>query len=796
MAPLTPRSMNRPVSLLAGIALLAVALTVALWPSGAPDDDLGIVAQVQSEDETRSAAAAEEIEREEEAQREALDPSMVGIEDALIVTVIDEYKRPVTDVTVAITSTGELPIWVIDLGRKTDGRGRAVFDREKAISICEESGWEEVIIGVWDWKLRGFKTEKKIRLEDYHALTFELPGVQQILVKLHGFPDGITPVLSPVTGSALDAMELTGLLQRDGWWRFDEPPLGEVWDLWYAHSVVEEGTGVVSAGKMVDLPSEIQFVGPGVPGEIAKAEATLMDMPVVQGRLVDEQGKPFGIGRHERFLRVRGISDAGTLALQRFQFEYFSRGGFLAWPTGKREESEFEAMAQVLVNLGYVDSSELPAEEATLGLHQLQSLYFTWLPERSRRGISSDRLGTARDASVLLPLGQPGVDLGDVVLTPDNYLTKFRVVNEAGEPVPDADLDLELVAEGEPRGLGSTFLPDLETDSNGEAVLMAPSWRLIERTARGRSQERRPNFTALRVEVDSRQYIEHRVDVPIGASEVTITLKGGGSLIGDVLFSNGFSDRLRARVLSAGSPVYSEDDLGTDSVRPRRGRDTFRVRQLPEGTVDLVLDWGWASAWPIYVERGIPIRAGEDTQLATLAAAPIDLTMRWVEIEVPEGVASGSRATVVHDAARGVQYRNRVEARDGVWSFPIPVGSSRWTGSFGLSGFREFQVEGLGPGRHKLDLQELRSIVLKPSCGLSGYSDSWFIGVEDGRSRLLTLDGATGELILRLYEAQEMKLSWARQGSTHFEQIGVTTVRISDADLARGELVIDPPPGW
>ena len=72
--------------------------------------------------------------------REELDLEQMGIEDALIVTVIDEYKRPVTDATVAITSPGELPIWIYDLGRKTNASGRAIFDRAKGIEICEEGG--------------------------------------------------------------------------------------------------------------------------------------------------------------------------------------------------------------------------------------------------------------------------------------------------------------------------------------------------------------------------------------------------------------------------------------------------------------------------------------------------------------------------------------------------------------------------------------------------------------------------------------------------------------------------------
>ena len=40
------------------------------------------------------------------------------------------------------------------------------------------------------------------------------------------------------------------------------------------------------------------------------------------------------------------------------------------------------------------------------------------------------------------------------------------------------------VAEGEPRGLRSTFLSDLETNAQGEAWLMAPNWEMVQRTAR------------------------------------------------------------------------------------------------------------------------------------------------------------------------------------------------------------------------------------------------------------------------------------------------------------------------
>ena len=637
--------MNRPVFILTGLALLIAALIVALWPSAPLEDGLGVIAEASEEDEARAEASVTELPQKEETQREELDPEQMGIQDALIVTVVDEYKRPVSDVTVAVTSKGELPIWVYDLGRKTNGNGRAIFDRAKGIEICEEGGWEEVIIGVWDWKLRGFKVEKTIRLEDYNAMTFELPGVQQILVKLHGFPDSMAPVLSPVEGSPNDAMEITGIQQSDGWWRFDEPPLGEVWDLWYARATLEEGSGLAIPQKLIDIPGEIQFVGPGVPGEIARAESNLMDQPVVQGTLVDEEGKPFGIGRHERYLELRGITDGGRLELQPFQFEYFSKGQFLAWPTGRRELGDFTAIAETLVNLGYIDESELPPEQQPMGLHQIASLYFTWLPEMSRRGITSERLGTARDATLLMPMGQPGVKLGEVALSPENYLIKFTVVNEAGEPVPDTDIDLELTADGEPRGLRSTFLPDLETNAQGVAWLMAPSWEMVQRTARGMTKRGRPDFTGLRVEVDSREYIEQDKVFPIGVRDITITLKGGGTLIGDLTFSSGFSDRFRARALPAGSVLHAEDDYESDSIRPRRGRDTFRLRQLPEGAVDLVVNWGWSQHWPVYAERGILIRAGEETKLTTLAATPFDTTLRWVEVEVPEGVKGDARAS-------------------------------------------------------------------------------------------------------------------------------------------------------
>ena len=789
--------MNRPVFILTGLALLIAALIVALWPSAPLEDGLGVIAEASEEDEARAEASVTELPQKEEAQREELDPEQMGIQDALIVTVVDEYKRPVSDVTVAVTSKGELPIWVYDLGRKTNGNGRAIFDRAKGIEICEEGGWEEVIIGVWDWKLRGFKVEKTIRLEDYNAMTFELPGVQQILVKLHGFPDSMAPVLSPVEGSPNDAMEITGIQQSDGWWRFDEPPLGEVWDLWYARATLEEGSGLAIPQKLIDIPGEIQFVGPGVPGEIARAESNLMDQPVVQGTLVDEEGKPFGIGRHERYLELRGITDGGRLELQPFQFEYFSKGQFLAWPTGRRELGDFTAIAETLVNLGYIDESELPPEQQPMGLHQIASLYFTWLPEMSRRGITSERLGTARDATLLMPMGQPGVKLGEVALSPENYLIKFTVVNEAGEPVPDTDIDLELTADGEPRGLRSTFLPDLETNAQGVAWLMAPSWEMVQRTARGMTKRGRPDFTGLRVEVDSREYIEQDKVFPIGVRDITITLKGGGTLIGDLTFSSGFSDRFRARALPAGSVLHAEDDYESDSIRPRRGRDTFRLRQLPEGAVDLVVNWGWSQHWPVYAERGILIRAGEETKLTTLAATPFDTTLRWVEVEVPEGVKGDARVRVRHDAGRDLRYDTMIEARDGVWRFPIPLGSSRWDGRFSLSGFEPFEANGVGPGRHQLDLKALRKLALRPTCGLEGYSDTWQIRVKNGGTQVVNFDRASGALLLRVGQPQTVALDWSRGKSrSPKDYVGSTEITITEADLARGEVVIQPPAGW
>ncbi|MCH2101797.1 MAG: hypothetical protein MK209_07730 [Planctomycetes bacterium] len=789
--------MNRSTLPFAGLALLIVALAVSLWPSVPAEDGLGAISEASSEEEERAEAVASKAPEEGEAQREELDPGLMGIEDALIVTVIDEFKRPVSDVTVAVTSKGELPIWIYDLGRKTDASGRAIFDRAKGIEICEEGGWEEVVIGVWDWKLRGFKVEKTIRLEDHSAMTFELPGVQQILVKLSGFPDGMAPVLSPVEGSPNDVMEITGIQQADGWWRFDEPPLGEVWDLWYARVILEEGSGLAIPQRMIDIPGEIQFVGPGVPGEITRAESDLMDQPVAQGTLVDEDGKPFQIGRREQYLELRGISDTGKLELQPFQFEYFNKGQFLAWPTGQRELGEFAEIAELLVATGYIDEAQLPEEKRPMELHQIVSLYFTWLPEMSRRGgITSERMGTARDAMVLMPMGQPGVKLGDVVLSSENYLTKFVVVNEAGEPIPDADIELEFVATGEPRGLSSTFLPELETNAQGHAWLMAPNWEMVQRTARGMTKRGRPDFTGLRVEVTSRDYIDFDEVMPMGLRDIAVTLKGGGSVIGDVAFSRGVYDYFRVRAYMPGAVFNTEEDLRSDGISPRgRGRDTFRLRQLPEGVVDVVVHWGRSQSWPVYAERGISVSAGKETKLTSLEASPFEQSLRWVEIAAPEGDRRGLEAFVTHDAGQGVRYDGRVDERGGVWRIPIPLGSNRLQGVIAAPGFEPVQMIGLGPGRHELDFKGLRKITLAPTCGVGGYG-SWWIGVDGDGTQVASLDRATGQIVLRVAGPDSLTLTWNRRNGWSVEPVGQTKLVITEDDFARGQIKIDPPPGW
>ena len=90
-----------------------------------------------------------------------------------------------------------------------------------------------------------------------------------------------------------------------------------------------------------------------------------------------------------------------------------------------------------------------------------------------------------------------------------------------------------------------------------------------------------------------------------------------------------------------------------------------------------------------------------------------------------------------------------------------------------------------------------RRLVIKPSSGVEGYGDTWFLGISSGESQMAEFDPVSRDIALRLQGPGQYELSWYRPNGARFDRNAkTTTIVVTEADLARGELIIEPPPGW
>lgn len=721
-------------------------------------------------------------------QREEVDERVAGIADPLWIQVNDTQGKPAAMRTIAITSTGELPIWLVEDYHETNADGRAVYDRNKLLRIAEANDWKEVIIGVWDWRARGFSVEQTVELSELRKISFVVPTESAILVQLVDLPSTLGPRIDSVDGFA---SAMNGVLGDDGWWRFQDVPLGHAWEISIVRGKLNTELGMISRPTSTKLPTQL-ISGPAVPGEIIRSAYRLSDHPCILGRLVDEQGQELKSFDHAAAgLRVAAFGAHSNHDDEILRVEALEGGKFA-----------------------------LVSHRQAADLSLLSSLHFDWQPSRVSRQTQSEILSPSmqvvRSGTAEIPPMSPSIQLGDVVLRAQASLLDVIVENESGEPVQGARVSVDIQTTwdtSKPQAWmfeeSIDLLPALETQADGRVRFTASSWdEVVQFSSRGQARLDNGGPFEFYVNIEADGYCEASKRVVPGTQVIRVQLGYSGDLVGEVVSPFTESMELTVAAIPAGGDSLSIEPLCLDQIHMRNPGATFHLNKVPVGTVDVVIYWpnyglhSESGMWPIARVRGIEVRA-EEWQLPNVQAIQLDQLARWVQVDLGQAVrdlnSRSMRVSLEHPARPDRALTCQVRIVNGVARVPLPEGVSTWTGSIQVDGLEEIAVRRLSPGRHNVFLEPAQTIELR--LARQPHCRDWLlaIGREFGLSNFengRVFESGLGEMTTWVEGPGKLRCAWVSLDDQAEFEVVDSEFEVTEADLERGFVTITPPDGF
>lgn len=771
-------------------ALLSIAVAIGfglvIWPAddGFESLDEAVAERAADPDPAVAELTTPIVEGENEAadapQREALDEaSMDGIADPLWIQVNDASGAPAQRRTVAITSVGELPIWLVETIHTTDRDGRVAFDREQLLRIAEESGWEKVIVGVWDWKARGFAVEQTVALSELDELTLTVPNAAAVYLELVDVPEGYGPQLTPDSESSSNALE--GVCIDGNQWIFQPVPIGQKWRIELVRGELHPETGIMSPWFSSNLPS-MRLVGPRVLGEVVRAEYELGKLKCATARIVDETGRAVAIPPdHLDALKVLGFGRSTHLVDEGLQVESLGNGNLML--VGTSQAGTFSQFGEIWIEW----------QPTLLGPGHLELA-----PDPC---LQSARFGSAD----VLP--EDGViDLGDVVLAESQPLLDVIVRDGNGEAVEDVEVSVEVSAHSTDKFLASgPYMVDpvarmeIWTNDKGRAQFLGSDWESLFYFGLSTEEQAKvgvPEF--LEVQVSAADMVPIKRRLPMHARSVELFLQQAGSVQGSIEFGDLPREGLLIFAFPAGGPYGEQDLLGRSRVGHRPSN--FVISELPPGKVDLVLYWAWKTDWPIAKVYGVEVLPGKSVAPEVLQDMPLDSIANWINLDLSSTCefAEYAEAMVLVQLEEGFGVTETTRTSDGKWKFPLPEGVEVWTGSVQVQGCGKAEAVALSPGDHSIALEPERAVELRVVRGTEGYGDRWDLWFDRRRAAksgrvVAHLSNEEGMPILHVPHAGSFEIWWHWTKPDEKPGFAVVEIVITEADIARGYAEITPP---
>jgi hypothetical protein len=412
--------------------------------------------------------------------------------------------------------------------------------------------------------------EQDLQQDAVGPVRFMLPAFGQVLIRIAGAPKGLIP-------SLLDQEAGFGFSQsteqNDGTFLFERVAVGTHWRV----------------GAMLEVPGSSrrkptstilgEVAGPSTSGQRVEYTLQYQHPPGFHGRFIFPDGVDPGV------LATQGRADVMIL----FDDEQRQHMGAI-WA-----DSNVFADGTFTIATDRIGPPNTPAGTVT----GIEALF------RGAKGPKED-WNTAdamyclwAEAPAHLPSPDASVDLGDVPLQFGNELLHLKVLNRQGEPVQDAQVRLTArVARDIERGPGrhsQNFERAMATDADGRCRVVHRDWFRgfqMQRYHDPKSPE--GAIESVRVTVSHGDYLEQSKIIPVGESEMEITLEGSATIEGSVQPMAGITgvdvtvvapgqawDR---RVDMAGMGSYGADFRGKEDQESVG----FKITSVPEGSWDVV----------------------------------------------------------------------------------------------------------------------------------------------------------------------------------------------------------------
>jgi hypothetical protein len=773
------------------LAAIAVALgfAVVFWPPS-ESDRLGPLAKSAAQEEGGPGEAPPvpptlglggEESSGEVAQREEIDGSAAHIADPLWIQVMNSDGNPAPRRTVAITSRGELPIWLVEDLHYTDVDGWVAFDHARLLRIAEANGWHEVIVGVWDWKRRGFMVEQEVALADAREIKLTVPSEAAIHLRLVGVPDGFGPRI--VSTSSEGITKMSGESLGDDLWRFGPVPLGCDWMIQLVRCETIESSGVMRSWEDSVLPKQ-RVAGPQNPAELVQATYRLGDYRCAFGRLVDELGNPVAIPKgYEDYLHTLGFGRHAHSFDQELSFENLGGGKFLV--VGSEPVGSMDELGEVFMNWqpGALDLSRQAGFE--------------------KFPFQGPRCGIAQ-----VPLGPGPAQLGDLVMDEGKPLLEVLVHDELGQPVAEVEVRIQVrssPAAGARSGRvyfsGNHAFPTLATGADGRVRFFARSWEdSFDFGVADEDFAKRGALEGIELYVRAANMVPIVQRLPFHTRQTAVTLQRSGRVRGSFKFHDLSVLPILVAAFAPGCDFSNAEALQTDNAGP--WQRNFELDDLPAGKIDTVFYWQGNRAWPFARVHGVEVVPPKILSPRAIANMRVESMASWIHLELksPNGQPeSGSARISVQPVSEKEEVLSAsLMESDGTWSFPLPEGVNSWSGDLRFPGYVSAQVDGLAPGRHVIKLERTRDVELRFTREVPGYGTRWHLEFDD---RLAAAQGAAvahlrtenGKPVLGLPRKGSYRLSWSWKSLEGKHGFDETELVVTEADIERGYLLLDPP---
>ena len=274
-----------------------------------------------------------------------------------------------------------------------------------------------------------------------------------------------------------------------------------------------------------------------------------------------------------------------------------------------------------------------------------------------------------------------------------------KVMNEAGEPIQNAKIQIQSVFRGDPirdprNRLTHNALPQpVKTDANGEFVLLGL-----------------PQGATISLDVQGPGYAKESHSVPVGAKRLEFRLKGEGRIEGRLTYA-GTGKSVRGTMVSFRG-IYPTRGYGEARTN---WRGNYQLKNVAPGTYNLGLDHG-PKGWTAIAKEPITVSEGQTVNVDLTLIRSGTISGQVTDQDINEPIAN--HPIRLNDAARpedsSLMGHHTITDETGAYRFDAAPGRAliHTNPPGGYQGIGQIERSNIGQIQRRVDVVEGETIVV------------------------------------------------------------------------------------